>query len=45
MEELLYWCHETVRSLTLKRGSIGGNAEEQRVRSGVRGAVDQARRS
>lgn len=44
MEELLYWCNETLRYLNLKRLSIGLNAEEQRLLAGLQGAVDQARR-
>lgn len=41
-EELLYWSNQVLKYLNLKRLSIGLNDEEQRLLSGLQGAVDRA---
>lgn len=42
MEELLFWSHQVLRYLNLKRLSIGLNEEEKRLLDGLQGAVDRA---
>lgn len=41
MEELLYWGHQVVQYLNLKRLSIGLNDEEQRLLNGLQEAMDR----
>ncbi len=44
MEELLFWSHQVLRYLNLKRVSIGLNEEEKRLLNGLQGSVDRATR-
>jgi len=42
MEELLVWSNQVISYLNLKRLSVGLNLEEQRLLSGLQGAINQA---
>ncbi len=42
MEDLLFWAKQVLGYLNLKRLSIGLNLEEERLLSGLRGAIDKS---
>lgn len=44
MEDMLFWSHQVLRYLNLKRISVGLNEEEKRLLNGLQGAVDRATR-